>query len=155
MNHEPLTAQGPVDVNVRPCTCHPDDNPPYPCAKKYVLEECMDEMLHRAWEERMLELVKDYRAADDGLEVRDAWRELQEHIGVLPASLELAVPELRAGIALQLREIERLRSAIEAMRVAGGSREFQAAFDAAKALVPNVQLQGRAAAGGESPGSAS
>lgn len=24
----------------RPCTCHPDDNPPVPCAKKYALTEC-------------------------------------------------------------------------------------------------------------------
>ncbi|MCO6444553.1 MAG: hypothetical protein J5J04_10775, partial [Anaerolineae bacterium] len=24
----------------RPCTCHPDDNPPVPCARKYALNEC-------------------------------------------------------------------------------------------------------------------
>ncbi len=24
----------------RPCTCHPDDNPPVPCPKKYALIEC-------------------------------------------------------------------------------------------------------------------
>lgn len=24
----------------RPCTCHPDDNPPIPCARKYALSEC-------------------------------------------------------------------------------------------------------------------
>lgn len=24
----------------RPCTCHPDDNPPVPCAKKYALSDC-------------------------------------------------------------------------------------------------------------------
>lgn len=24
----------------RPCTCHPDDNPPVPCAKRYALTEC-------------------------------------------------------------------------------------------------------------------
>ena len=24
----------------RPCTCHPDDNPPQPCAKHYALAEC-------------------------------------------------------------------------------------------------------------------
>lgn len=22
------------------CTCHPDDNPPRPCARKYALNEC-------------------------------------------------------------------------------------------------------------------
>ena len=24
----------------RPCTCHPDDNPPVPCAQQYALNEC-------------------------------------------------------------------------------------------------------------------
>lgn len=24
----------------RPCTCHPDDNPPVPCPEKYALDEC-------------------------------------------------------------------------------------------------------------------
>lgn len=24
----------------RPCTCHPDDNPPRPCPRKFALEEC-------------------------------------------------------------------------------------------------------------------
>jgi hypothetical protein len=28
------------DIDVRSCTCHPDDNPPYPCAKKYAFAEC-------------------------------------------------------------------------------------------------------------------
>jgi hypothetical protein len=27
-------------VLARKCTCHPDDNPPVPCAKKYALSEC-------------------------------------------------------------------------------------------------------------------
>jgi hypothetical protein len=25
----------------RPCTCHPNDNPPFPCARKYALRECL------------------------------------------------------------------------------------------------------------------
>lgn len=24
-----------------PCTCHPDDNPPVPCAKRYALSDCL------------------------------------------------------------------------------------------------------------------
>lgn len=28
------------EVTNRPCTCHPDDNPPVPCQKKYALSEC-------------------------------------------------------------------------------------------------------------------
>lgn len=29
-----------VERVMRPCTCHPADNPPVPCAKKYALGEC-------------------------------------------------------------------------------------------------------------------
>lgn len=64
------------------------------------------------------------------------------------ASMALTAPELRAGVELQRKEIDRLKQqlrdegdriaeltrAIEAMRVAGGSVEFQMAFDMAKAL---------------------
>lgn len=28
------------DARARPCTCHPDDNPPTPCAQKYAYSEC-------------------------------------------------------------------------------------------------------------------
>lgn len=28
------------DMTDRPCTCHPDDNPPVPCPQKYALSEC-------------------------------------------------------------------------------------------------------------------
>ena len=30
----------PVEQAERPCTCHPDDDPPQPCAKQYALSEC-------------------------------------------------------------------------------------------------------------------
>ena len=30
----------PEQEEERPCTCHPDDNPPTPCAQKYALSEC-------------------------------------------------------------------------------------------------------------------
>lgn len=32
--------------DARPCTCHPDDNPPQPCAKQYALGECMAAAAH-------------------------------------------------------------------------------------------------------------
>lgn len=28
------------NTDTRPCTCHPDDNPPVSCARKYALSEC-------------------------------------------------------------------------------------------------------------------
>ena len=31
----------------KPCTCHPDDNPPRPCPHKYALSECWRAALHR------------------------------------------------------------------------------------------------------------
>lgn len=31
-----------VDVREhRPCTCHPDDNPPRPCPRRYAYGECV------------------------------------------------------------------------------------------------------------------
>jgi hypothetical protein len=33
-------AQSAFDVSEKPCTCHPDDNPPRPCPRKYALTEC-------------------------------------------------------------------------------------------------------------------
>jgi hypothetical protein len=36
---ESLTV-APAEPAERPCTCHPDDNPPQPCAKRYALAEC-------------------------------------------------------------------------------------------------------------------
>lgn len=31
---------GQVAIEVRSCTCHPDDNPPRPCPQKYALTHC-------------------------------------------------------------------------------------------------------------------
>jgi hypothetical protein len=38
----PTPADVPAQVvaDSRPCTCHPDDNPPRPCPRKYALSEC-------------------------------------------------------------------------------------------------------------------
>lgn len=94
--------------------------------------------------------------------------ERHEYWLCLLASMALTDPELRAGVELQRKEIDRLKQqlrdegdriaelkrAIEAMRVAGGSVEFQMAFDTAKALIvtPNEPLQATPRSGGR-PGS--
>lgn len=31
----------------RPCTCHPDDNPPVPCPQKFALSECKTAALRK------------------------------------------------------------------------------------------------------------
>lgn len=28
-------------IDTRSCTCHPDDNPPQPCARKYAFSDCV------------------------------------------------------------------------------------------------------------------
>ncbi len=38
---EAVSASLPVETpDLRSCTCHPDDNPPVPCAKRYAYSEC-------------------------------------------------------------------------------------------------------------------
>lgn len=29
-----------AEVDPRPCTCHPSDNPPRPCPQRFALDEC-------------------------------------------------------------------------------------------------------------------
>jgi len=29
-----------INLDPRRCTCHPDDNPPEPCAQKHALRDC-------------------------------------------------------------------------------------------------------------------
>lgn len=35
---------------LRACTCHPDDHPPMPCARKYALAECLAENRRRLYQ---------------------------------------------------------------------------------------------------------
>lgn len=35
-----MTLAATPETDVRPCTCHPDDNPPVPCPRKYALTDC-------------------------------------------------------------------------------------------------------------------
>lgn len=36
----PLSPRSSGGASERPCTCHPDDNPPTPCPRNYALQEC-------------------------------------------------------------------------------------------------------------------
>ncbi len=40
--------------DLRPCTCHPDDKPPVPCARKFAYTDCV---LSAAMEEKILGLM--------------------------------------------------------------------------------------------------
>lgn len=49
-------------LDLRTCTCHPDDNPPVPCPRKYALNECIAAALTarlEAAEDALLNLVWD------------------------------------------------------------------------------------------------
>lgn len=48
----------------KPCTCHPDDKPPVPCAKQYALGDCRAASI--------LKLRKEYRPSMDK-EVLHSW----------------------------------------------------------------------------------
>jgi hypothetical protein len=34
-------ARSNAQMETRPCTCHPDDNPPRPCPQRYAYSECV------------------------------------------------------------------------------------------------------------------
>lgn len=34
------------ETTPKPCTCHPDDNPPVPCAQQYALTDCRQTAQH-------------------------------------------------------------------------------------------------------------
>lgn len=104
----------------------------------------IDDDLHKAWRDQLIELCKSYRFASDFDDVRDVYRELVSHIDNQPASMtELTDPELRAGIVLQLAEIDRLKTHLrdEGDRIAELSQDLQTTADAlAGAHAENVRL---------------
>lgn len=64
-----LFAEHPAEVvegqDTRPCTCHPDDNPPVPCPRKYALSECRAAAVPQSWmPEEIAVLVNALNAAD-------------------------------------------------------------------------------------------
>lgn len=87
----------------RPCTCHPDDNPPIPCPQKFALSECraaaaLTASVHRA------ELVKELsrRVAVRACEIPD--RDSPED---QPEMLLLTTDELRCIVEEEAAALER------------------------------------------------
>ena len=56
---------------VRPCTCHPDDNPPVPCPQKYALTDCRMAALERTVAE-LLEYARHYARCPRTADLWDA-----------------------------------------------------------------------------------
>lgn len=87
-----------------------------------------DEALHISWVDTAMVMAYDFAEAycnhqcddqqDQLHELNTARRALREHLINQPASMSLTDPELRAGIELQRREIDRLREAVAAEREA-------------------------------------
>lgn len=57
------------DMSDRPCTCHPDDNPPRPCPQKYALTECRE----AADKESLADEIERLRAERDAWEGTAQW----------------------------------------------------------------------------------
>lgn len=51
------------EEDTRVCTCHPDDNPPVPCAKKYALTECRKAALAQKEQDPVAWMRRDGRLA--------------------------------------------------------------------------------------------
>ena len=60
--------------------------------------------------------------------------ELMELVKVMEEKHGMFMTQARAELRLLRGNVKAVCGAVEAMRTAGGSREFQAAFDAAKVL---------------------
>ena len=106
MNHEPMPAQGPVDVNVsRQCTCHPDDNPPQPCEHHYAFRDCADTAEERYLRETLAILQESYaKAAKPYMDRLVALHsrslpqmlvtvEQAQALGLLPANVQIEAPD--------------------------------------------------------------
>ena len=69
---------------MRPCTCHPLDNPPFPCAMKYALSDCRAAEIDRLnkWADGMSDAALKERALADAYQ-----KELKGRIEQLESQL--------------------------------------------------------------------
>lgn len=75
-NRRPTTESDKQEA-VKPCTCHPDDNPPVPCAQQYALNECRaesDKQERAAWSAITIEAAAYIEDAANCLRDPDAKR---------------------------------------------------------------------------------
>lgn len=86
----------------RPCTCHPQDNPPSPCAEKYALSECRIAAL-KAENERLRKALKGV-AGYSTMRFRDwdaEFPELSKAIAKKPMSQYASIFARHASAALK------------------------------------------------------
>ncbi len=93
----------------KPCTCHPDDKPPVPCAKMYALTECRASAYQHAADE-LERLQRDLAQAKEAIAVLSAGRPIGDIIGLHTAQNAIAEAE-----RLQRENAELQRSLEKAM----------------------------------------
>ena len=79
MDHAETATEDP-----RRCTCHPDDNPPRPCPRKYALTHCRAADLHRRLQNAIVTAIND-DLSDVGTEKR---RRHLDRLDVMSAAAE-------------------------------------------------------------------
>lgn len=117
--------------------------------EQQVQEGQYDDELHEAWQSRLIGLIKSYRAADDGSEVRDAFRAITAHIEVQPMSMTMLPAEAQAGLVLQRNEMDRLKQQLRAEgdRIAelnaklGGQQSVPDADALAQSVIERLELR--------------
>ena len=109
-----------------------------------MTQDEIDDHLHKAWRDGLIELCKSYRFATDGYDVRNTWRDLIAHLDNQPASMgELTDSELRAGVTMQRNEIDRLKMSLrdEGDRISELLQDVQTTADAlAECHAENARL---------------
>lgn len=86
---------------VRGCTCHPDDNPPVPCAERYALSECRSASLQPklgafAKAAEFSALVREYRSNTDNDHGARLCEDLQDFLMENLCEIEEALSALAA-----------------------------------------------------------
>jgi hypothetical protein len=76
-------------AKARPCTCHPGDNPPNPCAKRYALTECKAVAAAKTNAERQREF-RQRKADTETTEVRGIFAHPDDHAEVKEAAAKIA-----------------------------------------------------------------
>ena len=111
----------------KPCTCHPDDNPPVPCPQKFALSECRAAVpLPHAV---AIQMCSDFKESDQScgdpnhspesctcLKLARAWRGMESDLAAAQDAIDRKVAEYSlamANLGQQLKEAQEARQAAE------------------------------------------
>lgn len=96
-----MVGDGSKHASDRSCTCHPSDNPPQPCAKRYALQECREVAQDTEIASLRDRLAKAERTHDELMSKyadTQAWcLQWRDDKAKAEAAMALAVAECRAG----------------------------------------------------------